>query len=105
MGREPGIGPAQLTCPDADTDDGDQTVQVVFASLSSRTDPKIIANANTCTVLLLDPRPVAVNPAVLSPLPPLAVPLLFNPQSTAPTHNRSRVLTLTLPFQSWHEAL
>ena len=33
MGREPGIGPAQLTCPNTDTDHSDQSVPVLFASL------------------------------------------------------------------------
>jgi hypothetical protein len=33
MGREPGIGPAQLTCPNTDTDHGDQSVPVLFAPL------------------------------------------------------------------------
>ena len=33
MGREPGIGPAQLTCPNTDTDHSDQSVPVLFAPL------------------------------------------------------------------------
>ena len=33
MGREPGIGPAQLTCPNTDTDRSDQSVPVLFAPL------------------------------------------------------------------------
>ena len=33
MGREPGIGPAQLTCPNTDTDHSDQGVPVLFAPL------------------------------------------------------------------------
>ena len=33
MGREPGIGPAQLTCPNTDTDHSEQTVPVLFAPL------------------------------------------------------------------------
>ena len=33
MGREPGIGPAQLTCPNTDTDHSDQSVPVLFALL------------------------------------------------------------------------
>ena len=32
-GREPGIGPAQLTCPNTDTDHSDQSVPVLFAPL------------------------------------------------------------------------
>jgi hypothetical protein len=33
VGREPGIGPAQLTCPNTDTDHSDQSVPVLFAPL------------------------------------------------------------------------
>ena len=33
MGREPGIRPAQLTCPNTDTDYSDQSVPVLFAPL------------------------------------------------------------------------
>jgi hypothetical protein len=33
VGREPGSGPAQLTCPNTDTDQGDQGVPVLFAPL------------------------------------------------------------------------
>ena len=33
MGREPGICPAQLTCPNTDTDHSDQGVPVLFALL------------------------------------------------------------------------
>ena len=32
-GPEPGIGPAQLTCPNTDTDHSDQSVLVLFAPL------------------------------------------------------------------------
>jgi hypothetical protein len=32
-GREPGIGPAPLTCPNTDTDHSDQSVPVLFAPL------------------------------------------------------------------------
>ena len=31
--REPGIGPAQLTCPNTDTDHSDQSVPVLFTPL------------------------------------------------------------------------
>jgi hypothetical protein len=33
VGREPGIGPARLTCPKTDTDHSDQSVPVLFAPL------------------------------------------------------------------------
>jgi hypothetical protein len=33
VGREPGIGPAELTCPNTDTDHSDQSVPVLFAPL------------------------------------------------------------------------
>ena len=33
MGREPGIGPARLTCQNTDTDHSDQSVPVLFAPL------------------------------------------------------------------------
>ena len=33
VGREPSIGPAQLTCPNTDTDHSDQSVPVLFAPL------------------------------------------------------------------------
>ena len=33
MGQEPGIGPAQLTCPDTDADHSDQSVPVLFVPL------------------------------------------------------------------------
>ena len=33
MGREPGIDPTQLTCPNTDTDHIDQTLPVLFAPL------------------------------------------------------------------------
>ena len=33
MRREPGIRPAQLTCPNTDTDHSDQSVPVLFAPL------------------------------------------------------------------------
>ena len=33
MGRESGIGPAQLTCPNTGTDHSDQCVPVLFAPL------------------------------------------------------------------------
>jgi hypothetical protein len=33
VGRESGIGPAQLTCPNTDTDQSDQSVPVFFAPL------------------------------------------------------------------------
>src|SRR5467141_3009459 len=33
VGRGPGIGPAQLTCPNTDTDHSDQSVPVLFAPL------------------------------------------------------------------------
>ena len=33
MGQEPGIGPAQLTCPNTDTDHSDQSVPVLSAPL------------------------------------------------------------------------
>jgi hypothetical protein len=33
VGREPGSGPAQLTCPNTDTDHSDQSVPVLFVPL------------------------------------------------------------------------
>ena len=39
MGREPGIGPAQLTCPNIDTDHSDQGVRYFSLRRSSRVAP------------------------------------------------------------------
>jgi hypothetical protein len=39
VGREPGIGPAQLTCPNTDTDHSNQSVPVLLLRCSSRAGP------------------------------------------------------------------
>ena len=56
MGREPGIGPAQLTCPNTDTDHSDQSVPVLFAPLFLE-GQVLMAELKSRSVRPLKPRP------------------------------------------------